>query len=479
MNIYMISCMIKGSSLDKCTLLRSEQENEVSKMSFDQRDSKVHLNVFLRGAGHHAGAWKHPESNPQDDLNLDYYATIARIAERGLLDSLFMADNYSGLGRRLEPFTLLSALAALTRHVGLIATVSTTYNDPYHVARKFASLDHISKGRAAWNIVTGHSQSDANNFNKSEHPELAKRYAIGDEFVQVVKQLWDSWEEDALIYDRENEVAIDTSKVHEINYQGKYHSVKGPLNIPRPPQGYPVLVQAGSSESGKELAAKTAEVIFTAQQTLGAAQEFYRDVKSRLKNYGRTPDQLLIMPGLSPIVADTEAEAHEIEDEFNALLNPKQALQRLSSYFEVDLTEYDLDDLVPVDKVKPYGSITTGITSRHEVVVDAARRDSMTIRQFLARSAAGHGHVSFTGSVLQTADFIEKWFVEGGADGFNILPHVYFSGFETFVNKVIPELQNRGLFRTSYEGTTLRENLGLARPDNTHKVMWALGRSNG
>lgn len=437
-------------------------------------NKKAHFNVFLRGSGHHSAAWKHPGSNPKDDLDLDYYAEIAKIAERGLFDSLFTADNYSGLGRRLEPFTLLSGLAALTKHVGLIATVSTTYNDPYHVARKFASLDHISKGRAAWNIVTGHSQADAGNFSKPEHPEVSKRYEIGGEFVEITKQLWDSWEEDALVYDREREVTIDSSKVHEINFHGQYHSVKGPLNIPRPPQGYPVLVQAGSSEGGRELAAKSAEVIFTAQQTLGAAQEFYTDVKSRLKKYGRTPDQMLIMPGLSPIVGDTEAEARDIEEEFNSLLNTKQSLRRLSNFFTVDLTEYDLDDLVPVDKAKPYGSITTGITSRQEVVVDAARRDRMTIRQFIARSAAGHGHVSFTGSVLQTADFIEKWIKENGADGFNILPHIYFSGLETFVDKVVPELQNRGLFRTEYEGKTLRENLGLARPENKNKAIWAL-----
>jgi FMN-dependent oxidoreductase (nitrilotriacetate monooxygenase family) len=446
-------------------------------MSEETKDKKAHFNVFLRGAGHHAAAWKHPASSPKEDLDLDYYAGIARIAERGLFDSLFTADNYSGLGRRLEPFTLLAGLAALTKHVGLIATVSTTYNDPFHVARKFASLDHISKGRAAWNIVTGHSQADAENFNKPEHPEVAKRYEIADEFVEVTKQLWNSWEEDALIYDREAEVTLDTSKVYEINFKGKYHSVKGPLNIPRPPQGFPVLVQAGSSESGKELAAKNADVIFTAQQTLGAAKEFYADVKGRLATYGRSFDQLLIMPGLSPIVADTEAEARDIEDEFNALLNTKQSLKRLSNYFTVDLSEYPLDSPVPIDKAKPYGTITSGITSRQEVVVDAAKRDKMTIRQFLARSAAGHGHVSFTGSVIQTADFIESWIRGSGADGFNILPHIYYSGFETFVDKVIPELQNRGLFRTSYEGKTLRENLGLDKPENSHKAIWALGKA--
>jgi FMN-dependent oxidoreductase (nitrilotriacetate monooxygenase family) len=439
-------------------------------------DKKVHLNVFIRGAGHHSGAWKHPLSHPEQDMDFEYYANLARIAERGLLDSLFTADNYSGTGRRLEPFTLLSGLAAVTKHVGLIATVSTTYNEPYHVARKFASLDHLSGGRAAWNIVTGHSQADADNFGKPGHPELTKRYAIGDEFVEVAKQLWDSWEEDALIYDRESEVTLDSSKVHEINFKGEFYSVKGPLNIPRPPQGYPVLVQAGSSDSGRELAAKSAEVIFTAQQTLGAAQEFYADVKSRMAKYGRTPEQLVIMPGLSPIVADTEAEARDIEDEFFSLLNPKQALKRLSNYFTVDLSEYSLDSLVPVDKAKPYGTITTGITSRQEVVVDAAIRDKMTIREFISRSALGHGHMAFTGSVIQVADFIENWLRTEGADGFNILPHIFPGGLETFVDKVVPELQNRGIFRTAYEGKTLRENLGLARPVNTNKNIWALNQ---
>ncbi|THF83302.1 LLM class flavin-dependent oxidoreductase [Cohnella fermenti] len=441
-----------------------------------QQRKQAHFNVFLRGSGHHAGAWKHPDAETGTDLDLAYYAKLAGIAERGLFDSLFMADNYSGLGRRLEPFTLLSALAAQTKHVGFIATVGTTYNDPYHIARKFASLDHISKGRAAWNIVTGHSQADADNFGRPGHPEHSTRYDIGTEFVEVTKQLWDSWEEDALIYDRDNERQIDHSKIHEINFQGKYFNVKGPLNIPRPPQGYPVLVQAGSSESGKELAARSAEVIFTAQQTLGAAKEFYTDVKSRLIRYGRTPNELLIMPGLSPIVGDTEAEARDLQEELDSLVDSRHSLKRLSNYFTVDLSEYDLDDLVPVDKSKPYGFSQNGISSRHEAVVDAAIRDKMTIRQFLSRSYAGHGHVSFTGSVLQVADFIETWLAENGADGFNILPPLYPVGFDAFVDKVVPELQNRGLFRTEYEGTTLRDRLGLARPANQHKRLWALGR---
>ncbi|MBH5317414.1 LLM class flavin-dependent oxidoreductase [Paenibacillus sp. GSMTC-2017] len=438
-----------------------------------QRSKKLHFNVFVSGTGHHAGSKKHPLADPSKSLDILHYANQAQIAERGLLDSLFIADNYSGTGRRLEPFTMFAAIAALTKHIGFIATASTTYNDPFHLARKFASLDHISGGRAAWNIVTGHSQADADNFGKLGHPEHAERYAIGDEFVEVTKQLWDSWEEDALINDINQDTRIDDSKLHEIHFKGNYFNVKGPLNIPRPPQGYPVLVQAGSSESGKELAAKTGEVIFTAQQTLEAGQQFYTDVKSRLAKYGRTPDQLIIMPGLGPIVADTEAEARDLEEELNSYLNTEHALKRLSRYFTVDLTEYPLDGLVPIDKSKPFGSITNGITSRHEAVVDAARRENFTIRQFLARSAGGHGHLTFTGSVLQVADYIEKWFREGGADGFNLLPPIVPSGLTAFVDKVIPELQNRGLFRTEYEGTSLRENLGLARPANNYRHIWA------
>jgi len=433
------------------------------------RDRKLHFNVFIRSSGHHSAAWKHPLAVPEQDLSLDYYADLAAIAERGKLDSLFMADNYSGTWRRLEPFTLLSALAALTKRIGLIATVSTTYNEPYHVARKFASLDHISGGRAAWNIVTGHSKADADNFGRPGHPDLEKRYEIGDEFVEVVKQLWDSWEEDALVYDREANIALITDKVHEIGFSGNYFRVKGPLNIPRPPQGHPVLVQAGSSEGGRELAAKTADVIFTAQQTLAAAREFYADVKSRLAKYGRTPDELLIMPGLALIIGDTEAEARELEAELNSLVDVEASLKRLSSYFTVDLTDYPLDAPVPLDKANPDAWKTSGITSRPGVVLDGARRENMTIRQFLYRSAGGHGHVTFTGSALQVADFIETWFREYGCDGFNILPAIFPSGLEAFVDKVIPELQNRGLFRTEYEGKTLRENLGLARPENRFK----------
>jgi len=433
-----------------------------------ENNRKVHLNVFLRATGHHAGAWRHPDSRPELELDIEYLGRLAQLAERGKLDSVFLADGYAGGGSKLEPFTLLSALASVTKHIGLIATVGTVYNEPFHVARQFASLDHISGGRAGWNIVTG-AGSAAHNFGRDEHPEHAERYETGEEFVEVVKQLWDSWEDDALIYDKAGGRLTDPGKVHEINFEGHTYAVKGPLNIPRPPQGYPVLVQAGSSELGKELAAKTAEVIFTAQQTFDAGREFYADVKSRLARYGRTADELVILPGLAPIVADTEAEARDLEAELHSYVDTERALRHLSERFTVDLADYDLDDPVPLDKAKPPEEFN-GIRSRQEVVLDAARREGFTIRQLLYRSNGGHGHITFTGSVLQTADLIEKWFRNHAADGFNVLPQLVPTGLETFVDKVIPELQNRGLFRTEYEGATLRESLGLKRPANARHL---------
>ncbi|MNZ63726.1 Nitrilotriacetate monooxygenase component A [compost metagenome] len=429
-----------------------------------EHNRKAHLNVFLRATGHHAGAWRHKDSHPELELDIDYLAKLAQIAERGKLDSVFLADGYAGGGSKLEPFTLLSALASVTKHIGLIATVGTVYNDPFHVARQFASLDHISSGRAGWNIVTG-AGSAAHNFSLEAHPEHGERYVTGEEFVEVVKQLWDSWEDDALVFDKQAGKLVDTAKVHEINFKGHTYSVKGPLNIPRPPQGYPVLVQAGSSEAGKELAAKTAEVIFTAQQTFEAGRKFYKDVKSRLAKYGRTPDELVILPGFAPIIADTEAEAKELEEELHSYVDTKRALDSLSERFTVNLNDYPLDAPVPLDKARDEKEFN-GIRSRHEAVLDAARRENFTIRDLLYRSNGGHGHITFTGSVLQAADFIEKWVRNHASDGFNVLPQLFPTVLETFADKVVPELQNRGLFRTEYGGRTLRDNLGLKRPAN-------------
>lgn len=430
---------------------------------------QVHLNVFLRGAGHHAAAWRHPDTHPELGFDFRYYLKLAQIAERGLLDSLFMADGYVGTGRRLEPFTLLSALASVTEHIGLIGTVGTTYNEPYHVARKFASLDHISGGRAGWNIVTGHTDATAYNFGREEHLEHSKRYEAAEEFVEITKQLWDSWEEEALVFDKQSGVQFDETRLHEINFKGKVYKVKGPLNIPRPPQGYPVLVQAGSSESGKELAAKTAEAIFTAQPTFGEGKAFYTDVKARLAKYGRTPEQLVILPGLSPIIGDTAAEAQDLEDELNAFNNVEDAVDKLSERFGVNLTGYSIDGPFPVsafDSAKGIDSVN-GSKSRHQLILDLIRKENLTIRQLVNRLASGRGHLTFTGTPIQLADVIEHWITHGASDGFNLMPPLYPNGLEAFVDKVIPELQNRGLFRTSYEGKTLRENLGLVRPANS------------
>lgn len=426
---------------------------------------QVHLNVFLRAAGHHAAAWRHPKTTPEATFEFDYYKKLALTAERGLLDSVFMADGYVGTGRRLEPFTLLSALSAVTSHIGLIGTVGTTYNEPFHVARKFASLDRISGGRSGWNIVTGHTDATAFNFGKESHLEHSERYRWAEEFVEVAKRLWDSWEEGALVFDKERGVQFDESKLREINFRGSVYTVKGPLNIPRPPQGYPVLVQAGSSESGKELAARTAEVVFTAQPTLGDGQAFYADVKARLAKYGRTSDQLLILPGFSPIIGDTPAAAQELEDELNAFHNIHDAVAKLSERFGFDFTGYPLDGPIP-EIIDPKGiDSVNGSKSRHQLILDLLRSDpNLTLRQVVNRLASARGHLTFTGTPVQVADVIEQWIVGNGADGFNLMPPIYPQGLDDFVDKVVPELQNRGLFRTAYEGRTLRENLGLAYP---------------
>lgn len=430
----------------------------------NQSQRKLNLNAFLFGTGHHEASWRLPAAEPERNLDFRHVLEIVQTAERGLMDSVFLADGYSGRSNKLEPFTELAALASRTKHIGLIATVGTTYNEPFHIARKFASLDHISKGRAGWNIVTG-AGSAAHNFGREEHPDHALRYEEADEFVEVVKQLWDSWEDGAVLSDKTAGALIDKAKVHEIDFKGNYYSVKGPLNIARPPQGYPVLVQAGSSESGKEFAAKVAEVIFTAHQSIESAQSFYKDVKSRLLKYGRGAEQLKILPGISPILADTLAEAQEIENELFEYVNHEGAVRRLSERLGIDLSEHPLDQPLHLDGAKETAEVN-GNKSRHQLILDLVRHEHLTLKQLINRLAGARGHFTFTGTPLQLADTIGEWFHGGAADGFNVMPQIYPSGLEAFVNKVIPELQNRGLFRTEYEGSTLRENLGLKRPAN-------------
>ncbi|OME80712.1 nitrilotriacetate monooxygenase [Paenibacillus sp. FSL A5-0031] len=429
-----------------------------------ESERKLNLNAFLFGTGHHEASWRLPEAEPSRNLDFEHVLQIVQTAERGLMDSVFLADGYIGRSNKLEPFTELAALASRTKHIGLIATVGTTYNEPFHVARKFASLDHISKGRAGWNIVTG-AGSAAHNFGREDHPDHALRYEEADEFVEIAKQLWDSWEDEAVINDKTLGTRVHKDKVHTIDFKGKYYSVKGPLNIARPPQGYPVLVQAGSSESGKEFAAKVAEVIFTAHQSIESAQQFYKDVKSRLPKYGREADQLKILPGISPILADTVEEAREIESELFNYVNKDGAIKQLSERLGIDLSEYPLDEPLSLEGVRETDEVN-GNKSRHQLILDLVRHEQLTLKQLINRLAGARGHFTFTGTPLQLADVIENWFVNGAADGFNVMPQIFPSGLTQFVDKVIPELQNRGLFRTEYSGTSLREQLGLKRPAN-------------
>jgi len=432
----------------------------------------MHLNAFVMPNGHHEAAWRHPGTDPRRARTLQHYVDIARTAERGKLDSLFLADGVALWGNvrhnshsHFEPLTLLSALAATTEHIGLIATASTTYNEPYHLARKFASLDHLSGGRAGWNIVTSAGSDEARNFNRATRPAHALRYERATEFIDVVKKLWDSWDDEAALIDRANGIYADTELIRPIEHHGEHFQVHGPLNIERPVQGHPLLVQAGSSERGKEYAARFAEAVFTAQQTFAEGKAFYDDVKGRLAKYGRSPEEIKILPGISPILGRTEAEARAREAELNALITPEYGLRQLSKMLDHDVTPYPLDGPLP-----DVGSFTEGAQSRFDLVVGLARREDLTIRRLIERLAGGRGHRVFAGTPVQVADELEQWFLGGAADGFNVMPATLPGGLEEFVDLVVPELRRRGLFRTEYTGPTLREHYGLARPANRNRV---------
>ncbi|UDM38112.1 LLM class flavin-dependent oxidoreductase [Acinetobacter haemolyticus] len=441
---------------------------------------QIKLGAFIPTTSQHAAGWRHPESRPQDHLNIDYAIELARTAEKGLFDAYFLADGLSvswgnakegqrGLGDKavgFEPVTLFAALSAVTQNIGFIATASTTYEDPYILARKYASLDHISKGRAAWNVVTTASADTARNFGLEQHPDPKTRYERADEFIEVTQKLWDSWEDDAFLYNKESGQFFDVSKFHEPKHQGKYFKVEGALNISRPPQGYPVIVQAGQSENGRELAGKYAEVIFTAQQNLADAQEFYRDVKSRLLKYGRHADDLKIMPGVSIFVAKTEQEAQEKYQFINSLIHPKVGLSLLSGLSGgINLEKYDLD--APFPKLE---DADINFSSRQQMMIDIARKHNFSIRQLYEYIASARGHWTLVGTPEQVVDQLQNWFENEAADGFNILPPTTPAGLNDFVEFIVPELQRRGLFRTEYEGKTLRENLGLKRPENQYVV---------
>jgi FMN-dependent oxidoreductase (nitrilotriacetate monooxygenase family) len=435
------------------------------------RRGQLHLNAFLMDVGHHEASWRLPESNPYAHVDVAHYTNLARIAERGKLDSLFLADGpvlWSDVARRpagvLEPTVLLTALAVATTHIGLIATASTTYNEPYNLARRFASLDQISGGRAGWNIVTTAGIDAARNFNLDHLPAHRERYERAAEFVDVSLKLWDSWDDNTILADKDAGVWGDNAKIYPPAHAGRFYQVAGALNVPRSAQGHPVLVQAGSSENGRNFAAKYAEAVFTAHQTLADAQEFYDDLKRRAAEFGRDPGHIKILPGIVPIIGATEEEARAREATLNRLIRPEYALPQLAELLGVPAAALSLDAELPAD-LPPEASIE-GAKSRRTLVVNLARRERLTVREVIARLGGGRGHLTFAGTPVQVADAIQHWYEAGAADGFNIMPPVLPAGLEVFVEKVVPILQERGLFRTEYSGTTLREHLGLPRPEN-------------
>jgi FMN-dependent oxidoreductase (nitrilotriacetate monooxygenase family) len=429
----------------------------------------LHLNAFLMSSGHHEAAWRLPESDPHADLDVHHWVGLARIAERGALDSLFLADGPSlwhGAEFRpagqLDPLVLLSVLAAATTHIGLIGTASTTYNAPYNLARRFASLDHVSGGRAGWNIVTTADRGAAQNFGLADRPDHADRYARATEFLDVTLKLWDSWDDDAVLADKASGRFAAPGRIRPIDHDGEYYSVRGPLNLPRSPQGRPLLVQAGSSEDGKDFAARYAEAVFTAQQTIEDAQAFYADLKRRAEQLGRNPDSVKILPGIVPVLGGTVAEAKQRARDLEELIVPAYGLRQLADTLEVPIEILALDEELPKEVVGTEG--VEGAQSRAALFIALARRERLTVRQLLGRLGGGRGHWTFVGTPEQVADALETWFREGAADGFNVMGPVLPSSLADFVEQVVPILRRRGLFRSDYEGTTLRDHYGLARP---------------
>ncbi|WP_199573671.1 LLM class flavin-dependent oxidoreductase [Streptomyces murinus] len=435
---------------------------------------RLHLNAFLMSTGHHEASWRLPESDPYAHVDLRHYTRLAQAAERGTFDSLFLADSpqlWGELGQRpagaLEPLTLLTALATATEHIGLIATASTSYNSPYNLARRLASLDIVSGGRAGWNIVTTAGAEAARNFGLEQEPAHAERYARAADFLDVALKLWDSWEDDTIVADKAAGVWGDDDKIHPARHEGPYFRVAGALNVPRSPQGYPLLVQAGSSGDGKAFAARYAEAVFTAQQTLADAQSFYADIKDRTERAGRNPEHLKVLPGIVPVLGSTEAEARAAEQALEDHIVPEHGLRRLERLLQLAPGDLELDRELPAEL--PPESAVEGAKSRYTLVVELARRERLTVRQLIGRLGGGRGHQTFAGTPEQIADRIETWFTRGAADGFNIMPPVLPSGLDTFVDHVVPILRARGLFRTEYgPKRTLRERYGLPRPANQH-----------
>jgi N-acetyl-S-(2-succino)cysteine monooxygenase len=435
----------------------------------------MHLMTGLLGLGGHLGGWRHKDAWTDQVMNLDHAIELAKTAEAGKFDLLFLADGNavrqmdkpalfaanspSDRPAVFEPLTLLSAISQHTNSIKLLATSTTTYDEPYSLARRFASLDHLSKGRACWNIVTTSYADDSLNYNRTEHVAKDVRYERAAEFVTVVKGLWDSWAHDAFLQDRVSGRFLDPTRVRVLNHAGKHFQVKGPLNVARMPQGYPVLFMAGQSEEGRELAARHADCVFAVTNTKAAGLAFSADVKGRLARYGRSPDALRILPGAAVYVGRTRAEADELFEELQSLISPALGVPYLSKLCEMDLSAWPLDGPMP-----HLSADVVGIAAFRNTIAEMAARDRLTIRQTYERVLPSMGHVTFKGNATDVADQMEDWYTSGAADGFNVTMPVLPRSLRNFISLVIPELQRRGLFRAKYQGSTLRERMGLPMP---------------
>ncbi|WP_042875757.1 LLM class flavin-dependent oxidoreductase [Cupriavidus necator] len=432
---------------------------------------RLHLNLFIHGRGHHEAGWRHPRATRQALTDITYCERLARTAEAGCFDSVFLADALAlgdGIehvaGGALEPLTAVAALARATQRIGLIATASTTYSEPFNLARQFASLDHLSGGRVGWNIVTSWVQGANRNFGLETQPPHAERYARAHDFLEAVTKLWDSWDDNAIVDDPVSGEYVRPERVRPVDHVGPFHRVAGPLNLPRGPQGRPVLVQAGSSEAGKAFAARYAEAVFAAHLQKETAISFYRELKEKARLIGRNPDQIIILPGISPVIGSTDAEAQRHWDELNALTAPSVGLARLSNRFGgYDFSHLDLDQTLSVQDF-PDPATVQAAQSRAAVITALVERERPTLRELLYKLAGARGHYTIAGSPQRIADTIEDWVVSGAADGFNVMPPVLPAHLDDFAEHVVPILQRRGLFRYEYDARTLRGHYGLQRP---------------
>lgn len=434
------------------------------------KQKKMNIGTMLNGSGQNISSWRHPRAVADGSINIDHYQQLAQKAEQGKLDFLFIADGLyiteqtrPNLLNRFEPITLITALARETSHIGVVATLSTSYSEPYTVARQFASVDYLSGGRAGWNVVTSPIEKSAANYNKGAHPEHDLRYKMAKEYLQVTRGLWDSWEEDSFIRNKQTGEFFNEEKLHKLNHKGEFYSVEGPLNIGRPPQGYPLLFQAGSSEAGRNFAAAEADAIFTRHLTLKEAKNFYQDVKSRAVKEGRDPDTVLIFPSISTFVGATKEEAEAKFKEVSELVDLKAALDYLGRYFDHhDFSQYPLDG--PFPDVGDLGR--NGFQATSDRIKQIAKEERLTLRELAFRITTPKDENIFIGTPEEVADLMERWFIEGAADGFVLGNQILPEGLNDFVDLIVPVLQERGLFKREYEATTLRGHFGLSKPEN-------------